>query len=107
MKSSTKILNSLLIASGITIADILHRKTGGLLSGGNYSEPHTWNEIIKMKNEFIILFIAIFVLSSLYFFIMRREVLFICPSCGDKFNTANPSEAYCLDCDKQMNNTKQ
>ena len=107
MKSSTKILYSSLIASGITIADILHKKIGGLLSGGNYSESHTWNEIVKMKTEFIFLFIVIFALSSSYFFIIRRETLFICPSCGDKFTTANPSEAYCLDCDKKMKNTKQ
>ena len=106
MKRSIKVLYSLLISSCVTLIDILHKKIGGFLSGGSYSSSHTWGEIYKMAPEFVGIFVVFFCMSLVYFFLIRREVLFICPRCKSKFSTTNPSEAYCIDCDIEMKNTK-
>ena len=65
-----RILFSLLVALGASAINILHKKIGGLLAGGNYSTAHSWQEIWSMIPSFSIFFLVVFIASyfGLYYF---------------------------------------
>jgi len=44
----------------------LHKKIGGLLSGGVYSEAHTWGELIKKAPSFLLVYLFIFLVAFLF-----------------------------------------
>ena len=51
-------LVSFTVASIVTIIDIGWRIFGGLVSGGRYSHPHDWNELIHFTPEFIFFLVS-------------------------------------------------
>ena len=56
------------IFSGIiTAIHVFHIKFGGLLSGGLYTEAHSWKEIIEMVPQFVGIFFIFFVGAYIYF----------------------------------------
>lgn len=105
MRKLSKIFYSTIVALGLSLINILHKKVGGFV-GGSYSDPHSYEELIEMIPELISFFVFSFIVL-LYFFLVRKEVLFVCPKCGDKFTTTNPQAAYCLDCDMKMEKVKK
>lgn len=66
-----RLLLAFFIAFGATAIDVTHNKIGGLLAGGNYSDPHTWGELYEMLPSFIIFFILAFVIA---FFFMCLKI---------------------------------
>ncbi len=50
----------------VTFAFILHKKIGGLLSGGVYSEPHSWEELIQKAPSFFLVYLFIFFVVFVY-----------------------------------------
>ena len=54
---------SLMAAATFTIVMILHKKIGGLLSGGLYSDSHSWSELTAMIPSFLLFFAVSFVLA--------------------------------------------
>ncbi len=98
MKNRGKILSSFALASVVTGTIILHKKFGGHLSGGRYSTPHSWAEIIEMAPYFISLFIFYLAGAVIYFFIFRREKYAICPACEECISTTNIEKSKCPKC---------
>ena len=54
---------SLMAAAIFTIVMILHKKIGGLLSGGLSSDSHSWSEMTAMIPSFLLFFAVSFVLA--------------------------------------------
>ena len=50
----------------VTFVFILHKKIGGLLSGGVYSEPHSWGELLQKAPSFLLVYFFIFFVAFLY-----------------------------------------
>ncbi len=102
MNKIEKVSYSFLIASGVTLLKIAHRKIGGLLSGGNYSESHTWRELRDFIPEFSILFIMFLTGSLVYFFFVKKTVNAICPNCEKITKTSNIDKTLCVKCNKKV-----
>jgi len=51
----------------ITGIDVLHKKFGGFLSAGSYSDPNSWAEMTEMLPRFAFLFFVIFMGAYIYF----------------------------------------
>jgi hypothetical protein len=54
---------ALIVALGASIIKILHKKIGGLLAGGIYSDPHSWQEIFNMEPSFFLFFCVVFIVA--------------------------------------------
>ena len=98
MTKNEKIGWSIIIASTFTIVDVLHRKIGGMLSGGKYSSSPSWKEMIGFLPEFIGLFFIVLIGALIYHFIIKNEKEFICPRCLKPFTVNRPSTPKCPDC---------
>lgn len=68
-----KILSALGIALIGTVINVLYKKIGGHSAGGNYSESHTWSEILQLIPSFLTTFFVIFVVFFLYFSISKTK----------------------------------
>ncbi|MFH2047155.1 MAG: hypothetical protein ABIK92_18660 [Pseudomonadota bacterium] len=91
-------LLSLFIASFVTIIHIGWRKFGGLISGGRYSDSHSWNELINYIPEFLfffgITFIGIFIWESR----KKNKTYFKCPECGNVIASHENNRRICQVC---------
>jgi len=67
---------SIITASAITLIDVVHRKVGGLLSGGRYSPSHSWNEMIGLIPDFTSLLLITFIRALIYFSLLKSEADF-------------------------------
>jgi hypothetical protein len=56
----SRLIISVGVAFFVTAIRVAHKKIGGLLSGGNYSDSHSWVEILKMTPSFIFYFLLVF-----------------------------------------------
>jgi hypothetical protein len=81
-----------------TSFSVLHKKIGGHASGGRYSEPHTWSELIPDIPFFISYFLVILFGTLAYQALSANKETAICPSCGHVFETDNIEFAYCPKC---------
>ena len=61
---------SFLVAFGISVFNVLHKKFGGLLAGGVYSDSHSWQEIYYMLPSFLLFFCVVFIFA--YFFLYLK-----------------------------------
>lgn len=68
-----RITYSLLAALAFTIMKILHTKIGGLISGGRYSESHTWSELASMIPSFFSFFGISFLLAYFVLYYVWRK----------------------------------
>ncbi|MCP3931943.1 MAG: hypothetical protein GY705_22950 [Bacteroidetes bacterium] len=59
---------SLFVAFFGTLARVLFKKIGGQLSGGIYSDSHSWSEIVDMIPEFILFFFILFIFAYVIFY---------------------------------------
>ena len=98
MNKIEKISYSLLIASAVTIFKFAHKKIGGLLSGGVYSDSHSWHEMRSFIPEFIIIFIVFLSGSLIFFFLIKKPIDAICPNCKNCFKVNELKTATCPDC---------
>lgn len=73
MKLIKNILSSFGIALTGTTLEILHKKFGGLASGGRYSDAHTLDELLGMYSSFLFTFVIIFVACFVYFQLGNRK----------------------------------
>ena len=73
MKRNESLFFATTIAFIATIIEIMHKKFGGLLSGGRYSSSHTWEELINMIPYFFSFFLAIFVGAFVYYFYIHSK----------------------------------
>lgn len=62
-----KLLFSGILAGIVTGIHVLHKKFGGLLSAGRYSDSHSWQDIIEMIPQFVGIFFVFFVGAFIYF----------------------------------------
>ena len=69
-----RFIYSLIAAAIFTIVKILHKKIGGLLSGGLYSDSHSWSELTAMIPSFLLFFAVLFVLAYFVCFVLRMEI---------------------------------
>jgi hypothetical protein len=100
MNNKKKLFFSFLIAAGWTLFFLAHRKIGGLLSGGIYSDPHTWEEMKAFIPGSILLFFTIMAGAFIYFFIINREVDVICPKCEKNYRSVKIEK--CSICGERM-----
>ena len=73
MKLIKNFLSSFGIALIGTTLEIVHKKFGGLASGGRYSDAHTLDELVGMSSSFLSTFIIIFVVFFIYFQLGSRK----------------------------------
>ena len=97
--NKSKLLKSFGKGTIVTAIVVLWRKIGGYASGGNYSEPHTWEEL----NEFIPEFFFFFVVTSLGLYIFEQfktePINHICTVCDEAFSyTGKNKEGRCPKC---------
>jgi len=79
--------------------EILHKKIGGLASGGRYSESHSFDELQDYTSEFIFTFIVVFLAVYLYDSFSIKKHL-ICPKCEEPFTSYKKSkDSKCVECD--------
>jgi len=98
MDKQSKITFSLLIATGGTVTKVIHNKVGGFYRPEDYSEKHTWGEILSLTPSYILLFLLLLLGSLAYFFILNKQTDAICPKCGECFVTSNLKAATCQKC---------
>jgi len=74
MKKNTKkrLMFSFLVALSISLFNVLHKKFGGLLAGGVYSDPHSWQEIYYMLPSFLLFFCVVFVFAYFILYLKYR-----------------------------------
>ena len=60
-----RLVFSLLFASGISVFNVLHERFGGMLAGGIYSSPHSWQEIYNRLPSFLGFFCIAFIIAYL------------------------------------------
>lgn len=72
-----KLIKNFLASFGIaticTTLEILHKKFGGLASGGRHSDAHTLDELLAMSSSFLFTFTIIFVACFVYFQLGSRK----------------------------------
>jgi len=51
-----------------TLFFVIFKKIGGHLSGGIYSDSHSWIELFDNVHEFVICFIVVYVFSYVLFY---------------------------------------
>ena len=98
MSRKNRILLSLFAASFVTLLHIGWRKFGGLVSGGRYSDPHSWTELYSYLPEFVFLFVVVFVGIFVLESMKKKEVYLKCPKCGNVIATCENIENVCQEC---------
>lgn len=71
--SKGDIIISAIIAVVPIAIEILHKKFGGLLSGGNYSSSHTWQDMFEIMPYYLIFYVVFFVVACVYFDYMNNK----------------------------------
>ena len=74
MKKNTKrsLIFAFLVAFGVSAFNVLHKKYGGLLAGGVYSAPHSWQEIYYMLPSFLLFYCAVFIFAYFFFYLKYK-----------------------------------
>ena len=86
MSKINKLWYSLVLAVAITAFKVLHMKIGGVATGASYSDPHTWQELIKFIPEFILFFVVFFTGIFIYESLGTKKSL-ICTNCENAFTS--------------------
>ncbi len=75
MKRKTKedLILSSIFSFVVTFVFILHKKVGGVLSGGVYSGSHSWRELIQKAPSFLLVYLFIFFVAFLYMHFNFRD----------------------------------
>ena len=85
-------------ASLITALFMGWRKMGGTLSGGMYSDSHSWAEMRQFLPEFLFTFSIVFLGVYIWESIKPKIDYFICPRCDKPFSAQAKTGPRCPDC---------